>query len=130
MQTTSEFISIEKQIEILNDTKKYLIDTQSTSGICQALKTCIIIALSIPRYHYRGTECKYPFPHYAELEQYIPLFTINNARYFDPHINGEDTYDYWWQEDLLEPRIAFIDWILSQLNKESNGNSNNNTATN
>lgn len=120
MQTTSEFISIEKQIEILNATKKYLIDTQSTSGICQALSTCIIIALGVPKYHYTKTECKYPFPHYAKLEQYIPLFTINNARYFDPYINGEDIHDFWWQEDLLEPRIAFLDWMIKQLEKDLN----------
>lgn len=107
------------QIQIIELVKKSLESefeiTRKTSGICYHLKNIANEYVKTP------IACR-------EIPLYIPLFTPSNANVHD-NVRGIGYYDYWWDLADITRRIAFLDWILSQLNKELNGNSDNNTTT-
>lgn len=93
----------EEQIVILKEVLELLIKEECTAGLCFIIRPKIKKHLKL--YHVE-----------FDIKDYIPLFTFSNAV---NHANGKDDY-YWWQAMPYdyENRILFINWIISELEKE------------
>ena len=54
-------------------------------------------------------------PFIETIEEYIPIFTYENAcKYSDNTITG----DYWWEQNNYKDRLLFLDWMISELEKQ------------
>ena len=54
-------------------------------------------------------------PSIPTIKEYIPLFTYENAcKYSENTITG----DYWWPRNDYINRLAFLDWMISELEKQ------------
>lgn len=59
------------------------------------------------------------FIDYEKCNEYIPLFTFENAENFcrKSHYKMPNNYWYWWDRSNVKVRIAFINWMIRELKK-------------
>ena len=101
LQIKSEYMSLEKQIEILERAKH----KPTISGLCNDIDRAITIRLNIP------------FSHLGTLKSYIPLFTRENAiKYANAKARGV----FWWETDPFDSksRLNFLNWMIEVIKKE------------
>lgn len=54
-------------------------------------------------------------PSIPTIKEYIPIFTYENAcKYSENTITG----DYWWPRNDYINRLAFLDWMIYQLERQ------------
>ena len=100
-------LPVEKQIEILQEVKRRLeLKRLLLSGLCSVIvsECCLKFQCSIKQ---------------EDIVNLFPLFTRKNAFPFRAKMEGS----YWWEWGLnydYENRLAFLNWMLSELEKQKN----------
>lgn len=115
----SEYLFIEDQIRVCEQVIKLL---NLASKDYEFDGTCSLFYQAI----YTVTADLYDdlvLPNDYSVSKYIPLFTRENAIMHAGARTFKENNFYWWPlqrrgENNLKPRIRFLRWILSELNKE------------
>lgn len=97
----------EQQIEILNSAKEIILSSPK-SCLCDTLSN-VVNANSFVGLH----------ANVFTLSNYLPLFNVDNAikacqEKGVPLPDGFSRFNYWWDINNRESRIAFIDWMIEQ----------------
>ena len=97
-------MEIEQQIEALKEAKNRV--RNHMIGICRAIKYILF-----HRYRILISERN-------PLSSIIPIFTYKNACKFDETVKKTNKKGYWWDIRDRESRCKFIDWMISELEKQ------------
>ena len=112
-------LTIEKQMEVIVITKFILKreiseaeektnvslnDIPMCSGLCHLVKKVIYTTSDFPL----GETCN-------SLDKFIPLFDRDHAI---QHANASRGGLYWWARNNYKDRLAFLDWMISELEKQ------------
>jgi len=107
--TPERKLTTKEQIDCLLFAKEhaerhYLVNCSSSNGICLALRMAISRKID-------------KFIDYEKCYEYIPLFTFENAQKFcrKLHYKMPNENLYWWDRDNIKIRVAFINWMISEL---------------
>ena len=101
-------LGTEVQILILKEAKDFLLSEKNSSGGYISMGLCS----QIQRAFYRSG---ITIPFFTKIKEYIPIFTYENAcKYSDNTITG----DYWWEQNNYIDRLLFLDWMISELEKQ------------
>jgi len=100
-------INKKQQIEILNSAKDIILSSPK-SCLCDTLSN-VINAYGFVGFH----------ANLFNLTNYLPIFNIDNAikackEKGVPLPDGFSRFNYWWDINNRESRIAFIDWMIEQ----------------
>lgn len=114
-------LTIEEQIKVIEITKLILInemveaeektivslnDIPAYSGLCKLVKKAI------------NTTSDFPLDETCNsLDKFIPLFDRDHAI---QHANASHGGLYWWARNNYKDRLAFLDWMISELIKQLN----------
>ena len=96
-------LPIEDQIEILRAVKKDVLETPFYEGLCHWIK------YRIDRIYHNGYLIQ-------RIDDYIPLFTIENAMKYA----GAKQKLFWWTRYDNKNRLLFLDWMINKLEKQLN----------
>ena len=105
---TKTIPTVEEQLSILKDVKRRLEEKKIN------ILNCITNLVQIEGEMQCNQHCFVP----KMYEYIIPLITYGNAKRFNANlIDG----DWWWKISPYdyENRIAFVDWIISELEKQN-----------
>ena len=97
-------MKLEQQIEVLKEAKDEV--RNRMTGICRAIKNILF-----RRYRIFILERN-------PLSSIIPIFTYENACKFDETVKEASKNGYWWDFRNKESRYKFIDWMISELEKQ------------
>lgn len=100
-------LTTKEQIACLIDAKEYTERNYLRSnGICLALRMPISQRIG-------------KFIDYEKCDEYIPLFTFDNAQKFCRRLHYKMPIEnwYWWDRCNIKVRLAFINWMISELKK-------------
>ena len=103
-------LGTEDQILILKKAKDFLLSERNSSGGYISMGLCS----QIQRAFYRSG---ITIPSISKIEKLIPIFTYENAC---KHSINTITGDYWWPKYDSISRLLFLDWMISELEKQLN----------
>jgi hypothetical protein len=110
-----------EQIEVLETVREKVLNgtCYSFEGLC-----ALIVNELTDRLYIKEGNIRYADIRYRDLEEYIPLFTHENAiKHANARADGVHHNGYWWACYPVYNRLdraKFIDWIISKLEEEKN----------
>lgn len=96
-------LTTEEQIQVIKEARKRVLNKKNNFCLCYMLKQALI------KIYGKITLLN-------EIQNYIPLFTKENAIKFaqaKPDYSG-----FWWKRYNYKDRLAFLDWMISELEKQ------------
>lgn len=97
----------QRQIAILLRAKELLLEMPGC-GLCSLISIAI-----------KGKELEIYLSNYSDLyinEKCIPIFTRENAINYAGARGFASLY--WWSRGDIEPRLLFLDWMITELQKQ------------
>lgn len=96
-------LTTEEQILVLKEVRKRLLNRKYDFGLCDMFTSILFERYGITILHY-------------EIPNYIPLFRMDYAIK-----HAKATYGlFWWPKSNKKNRLAFLDWMISELEKQLN----------
>ncbi len=100
----TKFILVKEMVEAEGKTIVSLNDIPVYSGLCDLVKKAINTTSDFPWFEICNS-----------LDKLIPLFNRDNAI---QHANASRGGLYWWARVNYKDRLAFLDWMISELEKQ------------
>ena len=96
-------LTTEEQIQVLKEVRKRLLNRIFDLGLCDMFRSKLFEIYGITT-------------SFHEIPNYIPLFRMDYAIK-----HAKATYGlFWWPQSNKTDRLAFLDWMISELEKQLN----------